>query len=260
MSNPFTAHGVRYLSPSSINQFASNPAKWLTKIAGYRDKIYKPVFTYGNAIEIGITSAVMDNLTVPQSIDAAMTVFDETRSEAKSARYEYDLAACDKKRMRCADVLTEIIPQYKLLGTPIACQKWVEFQWDDFPIPIRGILDLEYEDCVRDIKTTGTRPKSNPNYDRQLAFYALATNKTPSLDYIYTLAKSCELISFDVQDVNRNINDIKRIAMKMHRMVAISDDIEKVCYESCLEPDLTNNNWYDQWGKKEIKAARRLFK
>jgi len=31
-----------------------------------------------------------------------------------------------------------------------------------------GFLDLEYEDCVRDLKTTSFRPKKNSNYDRQL--------------------------------------------------------------------------------------------
>ena len=46
----FENHGVKYLSPSSINRFAKNPAKWLVNIAGYRDSTYAPPFTYGNAI------------------------------------------------------------------------------------------------------------------------------------------------------------------------------------------------------------------
>ena len=41
-NNPFEAHGVEYLSPSSINKFRKNPAKWLVNVAGYKDQIYKP--------------------------------------------------------------------------------------------------------------------------------------------------------------------------------------------------------------------------
>ena len=258
-NNPFKAHGVEYLSPSSLNQFASSPAKWLTKIAGYRDRLYKPPFTYGNAIEQGIHSVIMDNATIPQAIEIAMEEFRSTRLKAKEGGYFYDVEACTKKQLRCADVLTQIIPQYQKLGTPIAAQKWVEWQWEDFPIPIRGILDFEYEDCVRDLKTTSIRPKGNANYDRQLAFYALATNKAPVVDYVYTLTKSCELISFDIVDVNKNVEDIKRIAMKMQRILSISSDIKEVCYQSCLEPDLSNTNWFDQWGDNEIKGAKQLF-
>jgi len=258
-NNPFKAHGVEYLSPSSLNQFASNPAKWLTKVAGYRDYLYKPPFTYGNAIELGINEVIMEERTIPEAIDAAMEEFYRTRRTAEEKGLYYDVDACSKKQSRCADVLTQIIPQYQNLGTPIASQRWVEWRWDDFPIPIRGILDFEYEDCVRDLKTTSTRPKGNTNYDRQLTFYALATGKMPIVDYVYTLAKSCELISFDIQDVNKHVKDIKRIAMKMQRILSISSDIEEVCYQSCLEPDLSNNNWYDQWGYNEAIGAKKLF-
>ena len=38
--NGFEKHGVEYVSPSSINQFARNPAKWLVHVAGYYDKIF----------------------------------------------------------------------------------------------------------------------------------------------------------------------------------------------------------------------------
>jgi len=258
-NNPFEAHGVEYLSPSALNTFAASPAKWLTKVAGYKDQMYKPPFTYGNAIEQGITHALTHDAPIAECIDVAMYEFDKVWEACKKSGYHYDFDACSKKQLRCADVLTHMIPEYKKFGTPIATQKWVEWQWDDFPIPIRGILDFEYEDCVRDLKTTSVRPKGNANYDRQLTFYALATNKAPVVDYVYTLTKSCELISFDIEDVNKHVDDIKRIAMKMQRMLSISDDIQQVCYQSCLEPDLSNNNWYDQWGINETKGARKLF-
>jgi len=258
-NNPFEQHGVEYLSPSSINQFASNPAKWLTKIAGYKDRMYKPAFTYGNAIETGITEVIVNRADIEQATQVADEVFTETRHTVSQKGVYYNTEQCLKKQARCSDVLTEIIPQYQKFGTPIAAQKWVQWEWEDLPIPIKGILDFEYDDCVRDLKTTSVKPKPNDNYNRQLTFYSLATGKKPIVDYVYTLSKSCELISFDIQDVDRHTEDIKRIAMKMMRLLSLSSDIREVCYLSCLEPDLSNDNWWDYWGANEVEGAKALF-
>ena len=258
-NNPFETHGVKYLSPSSINKFAKNPAKWLTNIAGYTDKMYKPAFTFGIAIEQGITQATMTEATIAQSIEYAMETFDDVRKKVMEVNADYDFDMHNKKQLQVANTLQTIIPEYRALGTPIAAQKWVQWECDELPIPIRGILDLEFEDCVRDIKTTGVKPNINTEYDRQLTFYALATEKAPVVDYIYVTAKQSSLISFDIQNVNKHIEDIKRIANKMMRLLSLSSDIEEVCYLSCLEPNLSNENWYDQWGANEIVGAKKLF-
>ena len=67
----FEHHGIEHLSPSSINRFAKNPAKWLVNVAGYKDYTYAPPFTYGNAIEKGITRAVMDGISIDQAVNEA---------------------------------------------------------------------------------------------------------------------------------------------------------------------------------------------
>tara|TARA_R110002153_G_scaffold209534_1_gene362117 strand:+ start:11430 stop:12224 length:795 start_codon:yes stop_codon:yes gene_type:complete len=260
-NNPFADHGVEYLSPTSINKFARSPAKWLVNIAGYKDRMYKPAFTYGNAIEQGITAAVMQDVSINEAIEIAMDEFTKVQQKIGLVNsYKYDFEMANKKQLQVARVLTEIIPQYKKLGVPVDAQRWVEWECDDLPIPIRGILDLEYEDCVRDLKTTSVRPKApSIDYCRQLTFYALATNKAPMVDYVYTLSKSQELISFDIDNVNMYVNDIKRIAFKMMRMLSLSSEIEDVCYLSNLEPDLSGTNFYDIWGANETIGANKLF-
>ena len=122
-----------------------------------------------------------------------------------------------------------------------------------------GFLDLEYEDCVRDLKTTSFRPKKNSNYDRQLTVYSLATNKVGMIDYVYTTTKVSELISFDVENVGMHIKSLERIVTKMMRMLSVSDDIREVCQLSNLEPNLSNENWWDTWGANEIIGAKKLF-
>lgn len=256
----FENHGVKYLSPSSINRFAKNPAKWLVNIAGYRDSTYAPPFTYGNAIEKGITAAVMDGLSIDDSVKAALDVYEETHAKIIDKNYtNYNWATCAKKHVRVKPVLEHIIPQYEKLGKPIACQKWVEHTFDDFDFPIRGILDLEYEDTVRDLKTASQKPKANNDYNRQLTFYALATNKVPYIDYVYTLTKSCDLITFNVPNIEQHIVAIERIMWKMHNTLAVSEDIKEVCRATNLEPDVSNSNWWDWWGVNEKIGATELF-
>jgi len=259
INNPFEIHGVKYISPSQINKFIQSPAKWLVQVAGYKDNLYKPAFTYGNAIEIGITKAVVENISVKECIDLANGEFDRILQKSKESKSEYDVDGATKKQKNVQRTLETVIPLYKELGTPIATQKRVEYQFDSTPIPLMGFLDLEYEDTVRDLKTTSFRPKTNSNYNRQLATYALCTNKLPMIDYIYTTTKVSELISFDVENVNMHIKSLERIIIKMMRMLSVSNDIREVCQLSNLEPNLSNDNWWDSWGANEIIGAKKLF-
>ena len=259
LSNPFECHNVKNLSPYSINKFADNPAKWLTNVAGYRDNLFAVPFTFGLAIEAGITAACREGKALEESISDAMDIYTETHKEIKEANALYDFDACNKRQRLVEPVLTNIIPDYLTLGTPTAAQRWVEYQPDWLPIPIKGIIDLEYRDVVRDIKTTGRKPSGNANYHRQLAFYALATGKEPKVDYIYWTTKQSQLITMDVPDIEGQIEDIKRISLKMMRLLSMSDDIEEICEITCFEPDLSNANWWNRWGKNEAEGARKLF-
>ena len=255
----FEMHGVKYLSPSQINLFISSPAKWLVNVAGYKDKIYKPAFTYGNAVEIGITKSVTEGISIKESLDLANEEFSRIEQEAKQSKSEYDLEGATKKQAHLKTTLETVIPVYKDLGKPIAAQKKVEHYLDCIPIPLFGILDLEYDHCVRDLKTTAMKPKMNSNYSRQLTVYHLATEKKPVIDYVYTTTKISELISFDVVDINMHKKFIENTVTKMMFMLSLSDDMREVCQLSNLTPDLSNDNWWNIWGRNEIEGAMKLF-
>ena len=258
-NNPFEEHGVKYLSPTAFNKFAKDPAKWLVNIAGYKDRFFSAPMSFGIVIETGITHGCMTDASINECIDAAMEEYVRLHKEIKELDAPYNWEACNKKQKQVAETLTQVIPQYRALGHPIAAQEWVEFSLPDFPIPIRGKVDMLYEDCVRDIKTTGYAVKPKADYDRQLTFYAYATDRAPKLDYVYVTTKKVELISQDVKNVNKHFNDIKRITDKMMRMLSLSSDINEVAYLSCLEPNITNEDFYNQWGANEIVGAKKMF-
>ena len=159
-NNPFEDHGVEYLSPTSINKFRKNPAKWLVNIAGYKDIFYSPAMSYGTCIEQGITHGCFDHsATVQDCIDATNQEYQKIYTKISETKAEYDFDACRKKREMTEDTITAMLPLFRAFGIPTNAQLRVEHQIDDLPIPMIGYIDLLYENCVRDIKTTGIVPK-----------------------------------------------------------------------------------------------------
>lgn len=259
-NNPFADHGVEYLSPTSINKFRKNPAKWLVNIAGYKDRFYSPAMSYGTCIEQGITYGCFDhNATVQDCIDATNLEYKKIYNKVAETKAEYDFDACAKKREMTEDTISAMLPLFRSFGKPTDAQLRVEHEIEDLPIPMIGYIDLLYENCVRDIKTTGIKPKPKKDYQYQLSFYAKATGVTPVVDCIYVPRTKKELHSFEVVDIEQNWNEIKRIANKMMRLLALSSDISEVCYLSCLEPDISNEDFTNQWGTNEIIGANKLF-
>lgn len=260
-NDPFKQHGVEYLSPSSINLFRKDPAKWLVHVAGYRDPAFSPAMSFGIVIEQGITHGVMNpDTSIEESYKVAMNEYVRIHQNINEKKYEdYDFEKCGQKQDQVFETLNTIIPQYKEFGVPIDAQKRVEFQLGELPIPIIGYVDLLYEDCVRDLKTTGIMPKLKSDYCRQLAFYAMATEKKPVVDCVYVTKTKKELLTFDVP-VEPYFEEIRRIALKMMRLLSLSSDIKEVAFLSCLEPDTTNEDFTKQWGAMEIYGAETIFK
>jgi hypothetical protein len=262
-TNVFEKHGVAKLSPSSINKFRANPAKWLVNIAGYRDKVYAPAMTFGNIVELGITHCCLKpNADIEEAIHMCMDRYDVVHKEIMDAGIwkDYDSDGCFKRQQMIPEILRMAVPIYRSFGNLEQAQHEVEYKFDDMPIPIRGFIDMEYSDTIRDLKTTGTAVKTRSDHLRQVSFYSLATGKKAKLDYVYATKYKKELITKTVHDVETHIKDIHRIAKKMMQMLSFSSDIHEVARMSCLEPDTTNENFMNQWGPTEIKGAQILFK
>lgn len=260
MINPFEKHKVEYLSPSSINKFRKNPAKWLVNIAGYRDSLYAPAMTFGNVIETGITHACMKPHThIDESVSMAIEKLNIIHKEVHEAKAEYDFDKCKFYESLIAPALYKTIPIYKSFGPVKQPQAKVEYQFDSLPIPVIGYVDMLYEDKVRDIKATMRQPVLRSDYLRQTSFYALCTGCEPYLDYVVANKSKQELITYHVEDAQSHVKDMERIANKMMKLLSFSSDIHEVCQMSCLEPDISNEDFMNQWGPKEIEGAKKLF-
>ena len=113
---------------------------------------------------------------------------------------------------------------------------------------------------MRDLKTTGQKPQEvKTDYQNQLSIYSIATSKKPFVDYVYSTKHNKQLITYEVCNVEDNVKNIRRIAMKMWQLLSFSSDIHEVCAMSCLEPDISNEDFMNQWSAAEIKGAQILF-
>lgn len=260
MNNPFEPYGMEYFSPSSINKFRRDPAKWLVNIAGYKDAAFSPAMSFGTCVEKGITVGCMTSAPLSVCVDAANKEYERIHENINNADLAtpYDFAKCKEKQNQLERVLEAIIPLYQKFGKPVAEQQRVEVDVG-LPIPIIGYIDMLYDDTVRDIKTTGVQPKVRNDYERQLSLYATATDLPPYIDSIYVTKYKVEMHTFKVQNVEKHFNDLVRIANKMMNLISKSHDIKEVCQLSCLEPDLSNEDFMKQWGVNEIAGAIELF-
>ena len=260
MKNPFEKLDINYFSPSSINKFRRDPAKWLVNIAGYKDNAYSPAMTFGTCVEQGITVGCLTHAPMSICIDSANKEYEKIHNKIKSEELAnpYDFDKCKEKQNQIERVLEAIIPLYRKFGKPVSAQQRVEVDIG-LPIPIIGYIDMLYEDTVRDIKTTGVQPKVRNDYERQLALYSTATDVPPYIDAVYVTKHKVELHTFKLGNVEKHFADLVRIATKMTNLVSKSEDIKEVAQLSCLEPDLSNEDFMKQWGVNEIAGAIELF-
>ena len=141
----------------------------------------------------------------------------------------------------------------KLLQT----QKRIEIQDESIPIPIIGFIDLEYEDLIRDIKTTARKPaggKLTDGVSRQMSVYWKATGKIPVADYVIVTAKSQEILTLPVFDIDQHWNMTIKAAKTMHKVLSISRDIQEIA--SYFIPDFSD--W--SWSPAEIEEAKKLWR
>ena len=146
------------------------------------------------------------------------------------------------------------LPYYEELGEPVSYQKKVELEFDDLPIPVIGYVDLEYEDCIRDIKTTARKPSELlPTVQRQIAIYATALEKDRAYaDYLYVTKTKSEVITFEVDDIDMRLNEVYRVASAMMNLLQNND------IHSLVDQFYPNPDW--MWSQSDIEFAKDLWR
>jgi len=256
-NNPFDNFEIEHLSNSSISSFISNPPKWvLNYLYKVRSKT-NAAMARGTVSDHEIGRQVDDPLPVAESIQRAVLEYDTTIKKLKKEdAFDIDDDKELKEKQNLAKYLELAIPHYKNLGKPESYQKKIELQLEEIPIPIIGYCDLTYEGIVRDIKTTGRLLSEIPDsVNRQLSIYSTALDGyVPLVDYIVVNRSRQEVVTMQVNDVDKWMSQVKGAAIAMQNLLSLGDlnEITSVMY-----PDFSDWMWSDF--EKEQIIERKIW-
>jgi hypothetical protein len=250
MKNAFEHHGVMNLSPSTINNWITQPALTLLKIAGITDGGAGPAAWRGQGADRAAAKAALDpTINDDNLIDLAFKVFDEYHA---SSIDDHPAAKIDKERNALKSYVTNAAEFYRGLGEkPEAEQGKVIVRLKDIDVPWVGYYDLLYADKVRDTKTVGRMVSTvTAAHCRQAALYAHATKREPWIDYVGVK----EVRAFRVQKPDAWLNQLYYAAKSLERVLSFSEDIFECC--RCVYPD--TDHW--MWGQTTKEAAKDIWK
>ena len=246
-NNPFDQFDIEHLSASSINLFIQDVPLFIVRYLAKHKSPTNPAMLRGTVIDHCIGNKT--------SIEEAQKEFKKLMNYEKKKGNVFDKEKADTEYNNIERYLEIGIPFYEKLGEPVSYQERVELQYDDLPIPIIGFIDMAYEDCIRDIKTTARRPTTLlAPVQRQLAIYAFCKEKARAYaDYLYVTKTKAEVITLEVDDIDMRLNEVYRVALAMMNLLQ-NNDINSLVDQ--FYPDFSN--W--MWSDSDIAVAKELWR
>ena len=231
-NDPFKAHGINYLSPSSINTYINDTSLWVARylfkiksssgasaVRGIAtefvlaDKYEKGVFDY-NLLDVKFMS-----LCAESGIDLG---------DIKTAK--------EKKLLKDFGTIIDENFDYKDLE---AYQEKVEVQIEDMPVPIMGYIDFRFKGKIVDLKTS-TRMPTRPTeaQKRQMALYSMAYPDS-SVDLFFATPK--EHKRFTLKNLTLYKKQLRKVALSIQKFLSISDDKHELA--SLMYPNFDSWLW-----------------
>ena len=235
-NNPFDQFDIEHLSASSINLFIQDIPLFIVRYLAKHKSPTNPAMLRGTVIDHAIGEK--------HSVKTAQKEFMSLMNYHKKEGVTFDEVKAETEYKNIEKYLEVGLPFYKNLGEPVSYQKKVELDFDDLPIPVIGYVDLEYKDCIRDIKTSARKPSELlPPVQRQLAIYATALEKDRAYaDYLYVTKTKAEVITLECDDIDMRLNEVYRVASAMMNLLQ-NNDINSLVDQ--FYPDFSNWMWSD---------------
>ena len=231
-NNPFAVHGIKYLSPSSINTYINDNALWVAR------------YLFGVKSSSG-ASAVRGIAT-----EAALA----DKYEKKTFDYKYldmhFMSLCAESGVDLGDVKTakekkllegfgKVIDENFNYDNLEAYQEKVSVQLDTLPVPIIGYIDFRFADKIVDLKTT-TRMPTRPTeaQKRQMALYSMAYPKS-SVDLFFASPKEHKI--FTLKNLSVYKKQLEKVALGIQKFLSVSNDKHEIA--SLTYPNLDSWLW-----------------
>lgn len=230
--NPFERHGIRHLSPSSLNLYAANPCLWVGRyLRGWKDEM-GPAGHRGSAVESGLDHWLHErNPSVAEGI--ALSKF----AELTGGQCDDDH---DAERGNIAPMLGQAASALADFDRPIARQLKIEYWANGVEVPIIGYIDYLWDDFGIDLKTTKACPSSiKADHARQIALYSAA--KERPFKILYVTAKKSALLDLPPEDAAVHLADLERQARAVRHLLKKADDADDAAH--FFAPDRSDFRW-----------------
>ena len=231
-NNPFKAHGINYLSPSSINTYINDTSLWVARY------LFKIKSSSGASAVRGIAT----EFVLADKYEKG--VFDYNLLDVKF------MSLCAESGIDLGDIKTAKEKNLlKGFGSVIdknfdyenleAYQEKVEVPIDDMPVPIMGYIDFRFKDKIVDLKTS-TRMPTRPTeaQKRQMALYSMAYPDS-SVDLFFATPK--EHKRFTLKNLTLYKKQLRKVALSIQKFLSISDDKHELA--SLMYPNLDSWLW-----------------
>ena len=231
-NDPFKAHGINYLSPSSINTYINDTSLWVARY------LFKIKSSSGASAVRGIAT----EFVLADKYEKG--VFDYNLLDVKF------MSLCAESGIDLGDIKTAKEKNLlKGFGSVIdenfdyenleAYQEKVEVPIDDMPVPIMGYIDFRFKDKIVDLKTS-TRMPSRPTeaQKRQMALYSMAYPNS-SVDLFFATPK--EHKKFTLKNLTLYKKQLRKVALSIQKFLSISDDKHELA--SLMYPNLDSWLW-----------------
>ena len=91
---------------------------------------------------------------------------------------------------------------------------------------------------------------------RQLSLYAYAEDSIPYADFINVTKAKAEVVSIEITDVDKRVNELRQAALSMMNVLSYSDDINQVA--TLFYPDFDDWRWSNAVDKNAAKKLWRI--
>ena len=242
--NPFERHGIKHLSPSSLNLYAANPCLWVGRyLSGWQDDM-GPAGHRGSAVESGL-----DHWLFERNQDQACVVAGNRFAELTGGQCDEEH---DAERANITPMLSQAIIALKDFEKPVARQIKVEYWANGVEVPIIGYVDYLWEDFGVDLKTTKACPSSiKSDHGRQVALYAAA--KERPFKVLYVTGKKSAIYDLTAEDQASHLRNLERQARAVRHLLKHAENAEDA--GKFFAPEFSDF----RWGPKTMDAANQAY-
>ncbi len=236
--SPFARHGIEHLSASSLNTYAAEKGFWCLKyLFGFRDS----------------NASMWRGLSVEAGLDEFLYGGHRDSCHLRALN-RFDLEGCGlcddftlKERSRVPAMLECAMQATQGFERPTLRQFPIEYWFEGIEVPIKGVIDYEWETHGIDLKTVNRMPSEIPGgHARQISLYQVARKKPYKL--LYVTEKRSELRELSLEETNTHLKRLEWQAHAIRRVLAMFSDKHDVA--KVFVPDFDHFYWKSEESKR----------